>query len=296
MKHLIPVPLVLWSTLLVLFGAGCSPAIREVELKPQVEAAGQRSQPADATPKRLVVDDFDRPGIQNNLGGNAAAWNLDPSDSQSDCTYTLDAQTKRGAKGNSLRLAYRLNPDKSSQNGFWMNLNGLDARDYDHLELWIRGDPKQGFATSLKIEVKQPKPDSPGQTLKGSYVIQGITDEWQRFRIPLNMMSGIETWKNLDVLVIGFNSHREKVTQGAVFIDDIAFVKTGDPGPSVRDKVLAPKKRAWEQAHGGEVASQPFVIPRLAGWPTNLLADKSSLPKDDREFLWRVARGKRAGI
>ena len=226
----------------------------------------------------------------------AATWNLDPTDSQSGCTYTLDAQTKRGTEGNSLRLAYRLNPNKPSQNGFWMSLNGLDARDYDHLELWIKGDPKQGFASSLKIEVKQPKPDSPGQTLKGSYVIQGITDEWQRFRIPLNMMTGIETWKDLDVLVIGFHSRREKVTQGAVYIDDIAFVKTGDPGPSIRDHVPAPEKRAWEQAHGGEVASQPFVIQRLAGWPTNLLADKSSFPKDDREFLWRVARDTWTGI
>jgi hypothetical protein len=296
MKRLVPIQPVLWGSLLVLFGAGCGPSLREAGLKPQVETVSKISPPADATLKQLVVDDFDRPGIQNNLGGNGATWNLDPSDSQSDCTYTLDPQTRRGAAGNALHLAYRLNPNKSSQNGFWMNLKGLDARDYDHLELWIKGDPKQGFAKSLKIEVSQPKPDSPGQTLKGGYIIQGITDEWQRFQIPLNMMSGIETWKDLDVLVIGFHSRREKVAQGAVYIDNIAFVKTGDPGPSVRDKVLAPKKRVWEQAHGGEVASYPFVIQRLVGWPTNLLADKSSLPTDDREFLMRIAHDTWTGI
>jgi len=251
---------------------------------------------ADATPKRLVVHDFNRPAIQDNLGGNAATWNLDPTDSRSECIYSLDARTKRGTNGNSLHLAYRLNPKKSSQNGFWMRLNGLDARDYDHLELWIKGDPKQGFAKSLKIEVQQPKPDSPGQLLKGSYVIQGITDKWQRFRIPLNMMTGIETWKDLDVLVIAFHSRREKVKRGAVFIDDIAFVKTGEPGPSIRDKVPVPKKRAWEQVNGGEIASYPFVIQRLVGWPTNLLADKASFPKDDREFLLRLARDTWAGI
>lgn len=296
MKRFVPVQPVLWSTLVVLFGAGCGPSLREVEHKQQVETISKGSQPADTTLKRLVVQDFDRPSIQNNLGGNAGTWNLDPTDSESGCTYLLDAQTKRGTKGNSLYLAYRLNPNKSSQNGFWMSLNGLDARNYDHLELWIKGDPKQGFGSSLKIEVKQPEPDSAGQTLKGSYVIQGITDEWQRFRIPLNMMTGIETWKDLDVLVIGFHSRREKVTQGAVFIDDIAFVKTGEPGPSIHDPVPIPKKRAWEQAHGGEVAAQPFVIQRLAGWPTNLLADKSSFPKDDREFLLRVARDTWTGI
>ena len=259
-------------------------------------AASTNPPAADDTLKRLVVGDFNRPDLQNNLGGNAGVWNLDPTDSNSACIYSLDAQTKRGTEGSSLRLTYRLNLNKSSQNGFWMSLNGLDARDYDHLELWIKGDPKQGFARSLKIEVNQPKPDSPGQSLKGSFVIQGITAEWQRFRIPLNLMTGIETWKDLNTLVIVFHSRREKVSHGSVFIDDISFVKTGEPGPSTRDKVPVPKKRAWEQAHGGEIASYPFVIQRLAGWPTNLLADKSSFPKEDRAFLLRVARDTWNGI
>ena len=296
MKRLVLIQIVLGGALLVLGGTGCAPTTRLFGLQPPAATSTQRQLPADATLKRLVVDDFDRPGIQNNLGGKAAAWNLDPSDSQSGCAYTLEAETKRGTQGNSLHLAYRLNPNKSSQNGFWMNLNGLDARDYDHLELWIKGDSKQGFAGSLKIELKQPRPGSPGQLLQGSYVIQGITDEWQRFRIPLNLFTGIETWKDLEELVIGFHSRREKVAQGAVFIDDIAFIKTGEPGPSARDKVPAPMKRAWEQAHGGEAASYPFVIQRLAGWPTNLLADKASFPKDDREFLWRIARDTWTGI
>lgn len=296
MKRLVPIQSVVWSLLLVLFGAGCGPSVRELEHKQQVETVSPRYQPADAGVKRLVVQDFNRAPIGNNFGGRAGTWNLDPTDTNSSCVYTLDPETKHGTEGNSLRLAYRLNPHKSSQNGFWMHLNGLDARDYDHLELWIKGDPKQGFASSLKIEVRQPEPGLPGQSLQGSYVVRGITDQWQCFRIPLNMMTGIETWKDLDVLVIGFHSRREKVTQGAVFIDDIAFVKTGEPGPSIRDAVPAPMKRAWEQAHGGEMACQPFIIQRLAGWPTNLLADKSSFPKDDREFLWRIARDTWTGI
>src|SRR5262249_59752052 len=90
--------------------------------------------------------------------------------------------------------------------------------------------------------------------------------------------------KNQKPLVMGVGTRREKVTQGGVFIDDIAFVKTGDPGPSIRDRAPYPIKRAWEQAHGGEIASQPFVQRRLAGWPTNLLADKSKFPKNDQKF------------
>ena len=282
--------------MIILLGAGCGPSRRTADLNRPAGTLSTNVPGADATLKRLVVQDFNHPPLPNSLGGHAGTWNLDPTDAKSGCEYALDSQTRHGNKGNSLRIDYRLNPDKSSQNGFWMSLNGLDARDYDHLELWIKGDPEHGYAQSLRLEVKQPKPGSPGQMLQGSYVIHGITGQWQRFRIPLNLLTGIETWKDLDTLGFGFHSRREKVAQGTLFIDDIAFVKTGNPGPSVRDKVPAPMKRAWEQAHGGEIASHPFVIQRLAGWPTNLLADKSTFPQDDRDFLMRIARDTWTGI
>ena len=53
---------------------------------------------------------------------------------------------------------------------------------------------------------------------------------------------------------------------------------------------LAPKKRAWEQSVGGREAAEVRIHARLAGWPSVLFADRASLPSDDGEFLWRVAR------
>ncbi len=62
------------------------------------------------------------------------------------------------------------------------------------------------------------------------------------------------------------------------------------------DPVVTPKKRAWEDEHGGEVAARPFVRARLKGWPSTLVVDRATLPADDRAFLERLARDTWRGI
>jgi len=246
--------------------------------------------------KRLVIHDFNRALIADNLRGNAGTWNLDPNDPKSEANFLLDPVNRRGTEGYGLYLTYKLNPEKKSQNGFWMNLNRLDARGYDHLEFWVKGDAKLGFAKSFKVEFKRPKPGSPGESLKGSFVVTGITDQWQRISIPLNMMNGITEWKDLEELVFSFQSRRADVKQGGYYIDDIALVETGEPGPSIFDPVAMPKKKQWEKEQGGEKAAIPLIQKRLVGWPTVALADKRSFPKDDHEFLMRVASDTWKGI
>jgi hypothetical protein len=65
---------------------------------------------------------------------------------------------------------------------------------------------------------------------------------------------------------------------------------------AMRERVAAPKKQAWERAHGGQAAAVPYIQARLVGWPARALADKDSLPTDDREFLLRVARDTWRGL
>jgi hypothetical protein len=55
------------------------------------------------------------------------------------------------------------------------------------------------------------------------------------------------------------------------------------------DPVDLPRKRAWEESHGGKEAARPFVRARLAGVPAGTIVDGRSLPRDDRAFLVRVA-------
>jgi hypothetical protein len=258
-------------------------------------SAGGAPQEQGTAQKRLVVHDFDGANLDNNLGGASGTWNLDETDLLSTADCFADSSVRIGDQGSSLSLMYKLNPQKAGQNGFWTNLNRLDATDYDHLEFWIKGDAKAGFSKSLKVEFKQPIPGSMDEMYKGSYVIKNVTDQWQKITIPLNYFSGIREWKNMEELVFTLQTRRADVRQGSYNIDDIALIKTGHPGPGAWDHVPAPKKEQLLKELGPE-GHNKLVKDRLVGFPTVLLADKKSFPKDDREFLMRVARDTWKGI
>lgn len=66
--------------------------------------------------------------------------------------------------------------------------------------------------------------------------------------------------------------------------------------PGAREVVIPIKKKAWENALGGEAAARPYVRNRLATLPQRLLVDKNSLPQTDLEFAWRVARDTWRGV
>jgi hypothetical protein len=58
---------------------------------------------------------------------------------------------------------------------------------------------------------------------------------------------------------------------------------------SEREQISTPRKDAWERSVGGRQNAQAHLQARLKGWPSRVLADRASLPKNDREFLRRVA-------
>src|SRR5690606_7562174 len=68
------------------------------------------------------------------------------------------------------------------------------------------------------------------------------------------------------------------------------------PGPNIHDRVIPPKKTAWETAMGGKDAAQPHVHARLVGWPERLVVAPAELSKDDRAFLERLARDTWRGL
>ncbi len=263
---------------------------------PAPEPPAPPAAPAEAPPlSRVVIQDFAN-GMKNNLGGGGGTWNAEESDTLSTVAFEFLQANPADTTDYCLKLAYSLNPARSSQNGLWMRLNGLDGSNYDHLEFRVKGDAAAGFDPRFKVEFKKPKPGSELEQDKGSFVVEGVTAEWQRVRIPLNMMNGITDWKNLGELVLSFHSRRARVHKGAYFLDDFALVKTGEPGLSIYDRVAVPRKRAWEAEHGGETAAVAAIHACLNGWPTMALADRRSFPRDDREFLLRIARDTWKGI
>jgi hypothetical protein len=68
-----------------------------------------------------------------------------------------------------------------------------------------------------------------------------------------------------------------------------AGVVGGRVEEGARATVVPVRKKAWEATFGGEEAARPHVRARLAGWPRRLVADRGSLPADEREFVARLA-------
>ena len=64
----------------------------------------------------------------------------------------------------------------------------------------------------------------------------------------------------------------------------------------LEQRVIAPKKEAWQDAHGGQAAAKPAVMARLSGWPRQLLVDRTTLPASDGELLQRLARDTWRGL
>ena len=249
-------------------------------------------------PKRLILHDFDRADQTNNLGGSSYTWTSSWDDSTSESEFTLVSTERRGNHGNALHLFYEFNPDNSlrSRTGFRTDLNNLDVSDYDHVEFWIKGDKDRGYGRDLRIAFLKPESEFPQYEKSGSYVVKGIKDDWERIRVPLNIMNGIEDWTNLKALIISFHSRRSKTKKGAYYVDEFALIKTGQPGPSTKDEIVTKKKKVWEETLGNSASVKRHTKARLNSWPERLLVDKNRLPKEDSAFLHRLAKDSWNGL
>ena len=244
----------------------------------------------------LILHDFERADGAPNLGGTMSGWTAEPGRQVGWVGYRLEPAHRPDSR-RALHLHYRFAPGATGDIGWQITLPDLDASAYDHLEFWIRGDESAGYADTLKIEFKQPLPNAPpGLLRQGSTVVAGITGDWQRIRVPLNLMNGIADWRRLRQFGIVLQPRRSPVRAGAYWLDDIALIKTGQPGPSSHDPVIPPQKTAWENQLGGKAAAQPHIRARLAGWPERLLADPAARSADDPVFLWQLARDTWRGL
>lgn len=168
-----------------------------------------------------VVADFDSGEAKNNRGGEIEVWLAgDGSDTTQTCQMLFVPDDALGNEsGHSLRMDYDVDSPNPAYNGVRADLNHFAATGYKTLNFYIKGDPARGFAKMLKIELigknGQPSP----------YVVNGITEEWQKITVPLSEFFLIKDWSTLQKFVVVFADIMNDPKVGTIYLDHVYFSK-----------------------------------------------------------------------
>ena len=165
----------------------------------------------------LLVDDFNDISKPNFLGGNFGAWDKDEKDTTQFCIDSFDGDIKNGDSGYSLKIDYDVDSPNPAYNGFWMDLNNVDLREYNSLVMYVAGAKKEGHTTQFKIELK----GSNGEV--GRYLVTGVTDNWQKIVVPFRKISGLTDWRSVAQWIVVFDDINATDKDGVLYFDDISF-------------------------------------------------------------------------
>ncbi|MBI4394684.1 MAG: DUF3131 domain-containing protein [Candidatus Omnitrophica bacterium] len=276
-------PLGLFLSLFLAFCAGSSCVLAE-----------RQAQVTEA-----IIDDFEGEEPKNNLNGESGTWNLTPDNPD---VSVMDETVDGGALGSkkSLKITYEVDVDGVAKVGYWTKLQDFNATPYDHLAFDVKGDPDMGFTSVFMVEIKKYKNEERIDKIKGTYIVKGITQNWQTVQIPLNLFTGLfdqtnpKIWetpllarKNLDELVINLENRRVSKKTGVIYFDNFRFIKTGQPGQHIIDQPPRKRMKTPTRLEGVEYAK--FLINRLQGYPSSVFPEKH-FPEEDRAFLMTIAK------
>jgi hypothetical protein len=102
------------------------------------------------------------------------------------------------------------------------------------LVISIKGDEALGYTHNLTLQLKN-------SNQVGNYKLEGISEKWQRFVIPLKRFDGITDWYYMKELVIVFDEKATRHT-GTIYIDDISFTDSPFPRSTVAQYAKPTKK------------------------------------------------------
>lgn len=177
-----------------------------------------KATPADAAPSGAVkiLSDFNSFERVNTIGGGFGGWNS--TEPQPEAVVEEKIEDGVGPDGSP---AWKISYDISTPGSFcgsWMKLNDFDARSYSYLAFDIKGEGT--YPTRVKCELKNENNANVGRTM-----ITGISDQWQRKRIPLakfkralGNLNHLSEWVLvMDEAAVG------KVKAGTILVDNVAF-------------------------------------------------------------------------
>lgn len=207
----------------------------------------------------------------------------------------LTTTPRRGKHGLALRVRYAFTGSEDGPQGLVLRLPKVNFADYDHLSLWVRGSRKHGLPRQMRVRFLGEDVPPASQAGRGFMAI-GMNDQWRQLLIPLNALSGVEDGSQPTLLSLEFDPSLMEERQGALYIDDIALVRTGQHVGPQEDRAVAPGKKSWEMAHGGEAAARAAIRARAIELPPPPLVRRESLPTDNQALLMRVARDTWRGL
>jgi hypothetical protein len=161
----------------------------------------------------LMIDDFDKGGIPNNLGGQFYYFTNPGADGKCIAEYHKEK------RGYSLALSYEVLGDED-YSGYWTSLEGIDLQDYNSLNLWIK-EVKGNELT--RIGLRDSKEAEPKVKL-GDYLTGKCVDGWSEAVIPLSSFVGISDWSKMGRLSFAFENWMG-TREGTIYIDNVSFTK-----------------------------------------------------------------------
>ena len=177
--------------------------------------------PAKEPSKRILVDDFERPGSQNRLGGNSGAFSDSKGLGSCYVFPVTNPDQTFGRKGTSLPVQWDT-AKAGSFAGYWSNLQHLNLEQFNYLTFQLRG---LAGGEKFKIGLRGKADDTyETKVLIDDAVKEGTTKEWKKVVMPLKWFKSVQDWKDVSVVSINFEQAFGS-DRGAILIDDIAFEK-----------------------------------------------------------------------
>ena len=169
---------------------------------------------------QLVLADFNSGDKPNNVGGDFGSWDKDPEDDTQGTQMAFEPDDAlANPAGYSIRLDYDVDSANPAYNGFWMKLGGEDARDFNTLTFYIKGDIEKGFTKRVKVELK----DQSGKP--SPYLVANVTGEWQKVSIPFEKFRRVSDWSRINEFVVVFDDMNSRPKTGSLLIDQVTFSK-----------------------------------------------------------------------
>jgi hypothetical protein len=156
----------------------------------------------------LLVDSFCDNDENNSLNERIDTFTSAPS-----CTATVASSVLDGT----LCLDYDVTAGPGCYSGYWSR-TPLDLNPYRTLAVKVRGE-SCGEVAAISARTVPVETDK----LKLSdYLLDGITDQWQKARIPLAASAAVTDWTRGDSYVIAFEAGKG-ASMGTTCWDDVAF-------------------------------------------------------------------------